>query len=189
VPGLDQLLTMPDKTSLLSLGFAALIALCSTTVSGQERIFSLGLSGGITGSIDEDSSGFSNTTFQLRFTVDTDRHQNVAIRAGRMDFDGEVLGPAVNSTIDYVTVGGEYLFTEAGHESGFLLGLGYYALSGDALDGSDADEGALGLVIGAIGEFDMTERWFVSVDVLVHYAALDSAQIFASGLVGVGYRF
>lgn len=181
---------MLRRKALLALATSAVAAaLFSEPARSQDRVFSLGLSAGITGSIDEDNTGFSNPTFQARFAAETARHRNIAVRVGHMDFGEESLSQAFDVTIDYLTIGGEYLFAEAGHESGFLLGIGYYGLRGTRFDGASADEGGLGLVLGAIGEFEVTERWLVSVDALLHYTALDAAQIFASLQVGMGYRF
>lgn len=157
--------------------------------AAQVHIFSIGLSGGVAGSFDEDEGGFSNTTFQARFAMETTEHNNIAVRIGRMDFEDNSLSQAVDPTIDYLSISGEYLFTEASYESGFFMGLGYYDLSGSRLDGSRADETGIGLQFGAVGEFRLAERWFVFADASFHYVSIDAAQLFGGLQLGVGFRF
>jgi len=157
--------------------------------AAQVRIFSVGLSGGVAGSFDEDEGGFSNSTFQLRFTMETTEHNNLAVRLGRMDFADAFLSQAFDATIDYLTVSGEYLFTEASYESGFFFGLGVYDLAGTRIDGLGADETSVGLQFGAVGEFRLAERWFIFADAAFHYVALDAAQFFGDLQIGVGFRF
>lgn len=156
--------------------------------AAQIRIFSVGLSGGVAGSFDEDEGGFSNSTFQLRFAMETTDHNNIAVRIGRMDFADEFLSQAFDATIDYLTISGEYLFTEAGYESGFFLGVGYYDLAGTR-GGGRADESSVGLQLGAVGEFRVTDRLFVFADAAFHYVNLDAAQIFGDLQIGLGFRF
>lgn len=173
----------------IALAVAALSVALAGPTAAQVRIFSIGLSGGVAGSFDEDEGGFSNSTFQARFAMETTERNNLAVRLGRMDFSGASLSQAFDVTIDYLTISGEYLFTEASYESGFFLGLGYYDLSGDRLAGDRADETSVGLQFGAVGEFRVSDRWFIFADAAFHYAALDAAQLFGDLQIGVGFRF
>ncbi len=173
----------------LAIVLAALAALLAVPASAQVRIFSVGVSGGVAGSFDEDEGGFSNSAFQARFAVETTERRNIAVRLGRMDFADGSLSQAVDPTIDYLTISGEYLFTEGSYESGFFLGLGYYDLAGTSLAAGSADESSIGLQFGAVGEFDVAERWFIFVDAAFHYASLDAAQLFGDLQIGLGFRF
>ena len=157
-------------------------------VTAQEPIFSGVLSGGLAGSLDE-GSGFSNPGFQARFAIETARHQLLSLRLGRMDFSGRSLSLLGDATLDYLTVSGEYLLTEGNYDSGFFIGLGLYDISGVRLDGGDGGQGSIGLILGALGEFDISERWFVYGETAFHYADLDAAQMFANVHIGLGFRF
>jgi hypothetical protein len=178
------------RLNIARVGLIALTMLVTTSVaaSAQTSIFSVALSGGLAGSFDEDS-GFSNATFQARFAFETAQHQFLSVRLGRMDFTGESLSLVNDATIDYVTVAGEYLFTEGNYESGFFMGLGLYDLTGSNNNLEAADEGTVGLLFGAVGEFDVAERWFIYGEAAFHYINLDVAQMFADIQVGLGFRF
>jgi hypothetical protein len=167
----------------------ALVAL-STPLAAQDHFRSIALSGGLAGSIDEDETGFSNPAFQLRFAFETTPHTNLGIRLGRMEFDDANVGPVDRMTVGYVAVVGEYIFDEPSHDSGLFAGLGYFDLDARRIDGGGgSDEGSIGLVIGALGEFDVAKRWFIHAEGFATYTGLDVAQVFATLQVGLGYRF
>ena len=92
----------------------------SGAVAAQEPILSGVLSGGLAGSLDE-GSGFSNPSFQVRFAIETARHRFLSFRLGRMDFSDRSLSLLGEVTLDYLTVSGEYLFTEGNYDSGFFM--------------------------------------------------------------------
>ena len=101
---------MKPETTRIWLIALVLLVFVGGGAAAQESIFSLALSGGLAGSFDEDS-GFSNSTFQARFAVETERHQILSVRLGRMDFSGKSLSLLSEPTLDYLTVSGEYLIT------------------------------------------------------------------------------
>lgn len=173
-----------------SLVTTVILSLLGTVpVDAQEPVLSIGLSGGIAGSLDEDETGFSNGTAQLRFAVETSSRRNLSIRLGRMDFGDADVGRVREVTVDYLTVAGEYLFQEPSYESGLFLGLGFFDLSSTRDDGRSGDESGVGIVIGALGEFEIAERWFIYAEAAFAFTNLDVAQLFADLQVGVGYRF
>jgi len=178
------------RSRIVHVGLIALTLMVATSgaVAAQAPIFSFALSGGMAGSFDEDT-GFSNTTFQARFAVETAQNQFLAIRLGRMDFADASLSLVTEATIDYLTIAGEYLFSEGNYESGFFMGLGLYDMTGVRPDNTSGDEGTIGLVAGAVGEFDMSERWFFYGEAAFHYINLEAAQMFADIQVGLGFRF
>jgi hypothetical protein len=168
------------------------LALClfgSLAAAAQDHPLSVTLSGGVGGSLDEDESGFSNATYQMRFAVETARHTNLGIRLGRMDFGDAEIGRVSDVTLDFVSVAGEYIFDEPSYESGLFLGLGFFDFASTRLDGRSGDETAVGLVVGALAEFALAKRWFVYGEASFAYTNLDIAQLFADLQVGVGFRF
>ena len=177
------------RTSSLLVAMAFLWLALEAPAGAQEPFKSLTLSGGIAGSIDEADTGFSNPILQVRFAVETSARGNLAIRLGRMEFDEVIIGAVHDVTVDYLTVVGEYLFDEPGHDSGLFIGLGFFDLDGTRLDGRGGDEGSVGVIIGALGEFSVGERWFIYGEGSAAYTGLDVAQIFANLQVGVGFRF
>ncbi|MDX1642976.1 MAG: hypothetical protein R3244_01320 [Thermoanaerobaculia bacterium] len=158
-------------------------------LAAQERVLSIAASGGLVGSLDEDEGGFSNSTFQARFAVETARRRLVAVRLGRMDFGDEPVGRASEVTLDYLSLSGEYLFEEDYYESGLFAGLGLFDLASTRSDGRSGDETAVGLVVGALGEFRLADRWFIYGEAAFAYTNLDVAQLFADLQIGVGFRF
>jgi hypothetical protein len=166
----------------------ALVLGAAGSASAQNSVFSLALSGGFAGSLDEDT-GFSNATFQARFAIETAQHQFLAFRLGRMDYSGASFSLLTEATIDYLTVAGEYMFTEGNYESGFFLGLGLYDVTGVQVDGKDGNQASIGIIVGAAGEFDVAESWFVYGEAAFHYVNLDAAQMFADVQIGLGFRF
>jgi hypothetical protein len=169
---------------------ALLASAPGSPLAAQEHIRSISLSGGLAGSIDEDSTGFSNPAFQLRFAVETSPRGNLGVRLGRMDFDDAGIGPVTEMTVDYLAVVGEYLFDEPSHDSGLFAGLGFFDLDATRVDGGrDSDEGSIGLLVGALGEFKVGERWFIYGEGFATYTGLDVAQVFATLQVGFGFRF
>lgn len=172
--------------SLLIAGALCLGALPS---HAQDFPVSLALSGGVGGSLDEDASGFSNGTFQLRLAVETSRRRNIGVRLARIDFGDSEIGRVSDVTLDFLTVSGEYLFDEPSYQSGLYMGLGFFDFSSTRVDGRSGDETAIGLVVGALGEFAISKRWFVYGEAAFAYTNLDIAQLYADLQVGVGYRF
>jgi hypothetical protein len=106
-----------------------------------------------------------------------------------MDFGDEGFGSVTHATIDYLTVSGEYLFEDAFGESGIFIGLGLFDQSGIFEDARDASESGLGLVIGAVGEYRLADRWYLLGEVGFAFTNLDVAQLFLDLQLGIGFRF
>lgn len=156
----------------------------------QSYSFTASLLGGVGGSFDADPDpGFGNPGFQLGFSWLTERKTQVGVRLGRLDFGGERLENLVESDLTYLTLAGEYRFTESYYESGIYLGLGYYSVDGTPVAaGADGDSG-IGVVLGITGDFSINKQFTILVDIAGHFAELDGAQVFGTALVGVGYHF
>lgn len=153
--------------------------------------FTVGAMGGLGGSVDADpGDSLTNTGFQLNLTMVTEPSTHVGFRLGNLALDDdELFGSLSDAELSYATIGGEYRFREPYYQSGLFVGLGGYRLEGTAFDGSDESDTALGLSIGATGEFPLT-RWLgVLVELSGHYADFDEAQFFVMGHAGFAVHF
>ena len=162
----------------------------STAATAQERYsFTASLLGGFGGSLDADPDpGFGNQTFQLGFSWITQPRTSVGLRLGSVDFGDETLDRVTDADLTYLTIAGEYRTRDRFYDSGVYIGLGVYSMDALASTGSVSEE-AVGLTIGVSGDFPVTPRWSVLIELAGHYAELDQTQLFVNGLVGVAYRF
>lgn len=167
----------------------------SAAAQAESHVFTATAAGGIGGpiNVDEPDPGLDNTGFQLGFSWLTAPKSRVSARLGQLDMSGEQLEGLLDPELTYVNIGGEYRYTETYYESGLYLGLGLYQLDGDrfveGVPQSD-DETALGLVLGATGDFPINDRFSVIVELSAHYADFDRGNV-VFGLLhaGVAYRF
>jgi hypothetical protein len=149
--------------------------------------YALSLLGGVGGSSDAD---FTNPTFQLGWSLATERDTEFGIRLGRIGYGskdqvGDLLGPELT----YLSLAGEYRFQESFYSSGMFLGIGYYDIQGDHItDAGDSDDG-FGLHFGVNGDFDINHRWSVIVELGAHWADLGAEKFFATGLAGFAVKF
>lgn len=172
----------------------ALASLAPATAQAQERYnFTASLAAGLAGSTDADpGDGLDNVNLQLGVNFVTEPRTRLALRLGRFDLDSEDrFGTLRNAELTYATVAGEYRFREKFYESGLFLGLGAYQLDGESLfPGGEDDETAVGVNLGALGEFELSRRFSVLVELSGHYVDFDQdANVFAMGLVGLAYHF
>lgn len=144
------------------------------------------LLGGIGGS----SSDISNPTFQLGWSIISDRATHFGVRLGHIGYGSKVqVGDLIGPDLTYVTLAGEYRFQETFYQSGLFFGLGYYDLNGNDVFGFDGSETGIGLTFGVNGEFDINRRWAVVVELAGHWADLEATQVFGNGMVGLALRF
>jgi hypothetical protein len=164
---------------------AALSALPQTASAQETYTYSVGLLGGLGGSPDPPiGDGFDNNGLQLNLDLVTEPRTHLGLRFGRLDL-GDFDGLAA-ADLTYLTLGGEYRFSEGWYESGVYLALGGYRMQADRPDGSDT---ALGAALGFTGEFRVTRRLGVLVELSGHYADLDVAQVFGMGHAGLIFHF
>ena len=141
------------------------------------------------GSLEEDSAGLGNTGFQLGLQLGTGRRTRIGLRYGEIGFDsGDRIGAVFNPTFTYVTVGGEYTFSEGFYESGIYLALGGYRLEGSRLGGSFS-ESTVGLTLGVTGEFEVTRRMGFVLEASFHLADFGPTRYLANFSGGVAYHF
>ncbi len=180
---------MKRFVSLGQLAAVCLLAslLVAPAASAQDKYnFSAALSLGVGGPLnaDDPDPGLGNTGFQATLTWITQPNTRVGVRLGQIDLGDESLGPLLSPDLQYVTVSGEYRFREATYTSGVFLGLGLYAA-----DGSNDDDSALGLTLGFVGDFPVSDRWSVLAELVGHYADLPGSQTFATLHVGAAFHF
>lgn len=154
--------------------------------------FSLGLMGGLGGSLDADpGDDLGNLGGQLSASFVTAPRTFLGIRVGQLALDeNEQFGTLTDASLTYATIAGEYRYSYSFYESGLYLGVGGYRLNGDSVfDGSDRTDTTFGIVLGLTGEFEMTQRIGLVAELAGHWADFDDAQIFLTGHVGLSFHF
>lgn len=170
----------------------AVLLLAPAGASAQQLYsFTLSAAAGFGGSIDaEPGDGIDSGTFQLGAAFVTEPQTLVGLRYGRIGFDSaEPFEDLFDADLSYWTLAGEYKFDQSYYEAGIYVGVGAYQLEGTDAGGASRDETAVGLSIGATGEFTITRRFGVVVELAGHYTDLDRAQIFATGVGGLAFHF
>lgn len=156
----------------------------SQAAASDLHSFTASLLGGVGGSIDKDAAGFSNLSWQLGFGVQREVHTQFGMRLGRIDMSSTtVSNPLSNSALNYLLLGGEYRTQEGLYESGLFIGLGAYKLNGST------SETSIGAALGVTGDFELTRKWTVLVELTGHVTQLEAAKIFATGLAGLALHF
>lgn len=185
------------RTAIRSLALAAaLLAVSAIAVpraaAAELYTYTASALAGFGGSLDADpGDDLGNTAFQLGFSYVTEPRTRVAVRAGRLGLaDGGAYNRLFDAELTYLTLAGEYKFTEPYYDSWVYLGLGGYELTGDpVLAGATDSDTTLGGVIGVTGEFHVNRSFDVVVEFSGHWVDFDDSQVFAMGLVGVAYHF
>jgi hypothetical protein len=167
-----------------------LLAPAAAVHASEARNFTVFGTAGLGGPLDADQPdpGLDNGTFQLGFSWVTQPQARVGIRLGSADL-GDALEQLTDPTLDWLTIGGEYRYNETYFESGLYLGLGYYRLDGE-LGGVSEDESAVGVVLGATGEFPITPMFSIVGELSLHWADLERAnQLFGFFHAGLAVSF
>jgi len=173
---------------------SALLAACllipGAARAQEEYTYTVGLLGGIGGSVDASPGGnLDNTGYQLNLSMVTEPRTHVVVRLGRLNLDSDRgFGSLTDAEMSYATVAGEYRLPESWYESGLYIGLGGYRLQGTR-GASDQTENAVGLSLGATGEFPVTKWLGILVELSGHYVDFDEQQLFAMGHAGVAIHF
>lgn len=170
-----------------SLALATVLALplaAPEAALAQQHPFFVGALGGIGGATEEDP--FEDPAVQLLFGYERGVRDFVVVRAGRLDLDSGDGVLDFQGDLEWLTVVSEYRLPEGFYISGLFLGLGYYQRGGNF--GFEDDE-AWGVTLGIDGEFPITERWSVLVELSGHWADLEGEQVFTMALGGVTFSF
>lgn len=171
-----------------AVSFAALVP--ATPLAAQSPYdYTLAVSAGIGGFLDATpDSGFDDPAVQALFAMRLEPSTYFGVRLGQLDLqvDEEDGGPLFDASLTYATLAGEYRFNDGWYRSGLYLGLGAYDLGGDfAID----DESGFGLSAGVNGDFRLTDRFSLLVELSGHWADLDHAQTFITGTAGIAFHF
>lgn len=147
--------------------------------------------GGLGGSVDADrGDGVDNPGFQVGFSIVTEPRTLVGLRVGRITFDdSQPLESLLDAEMTYAILAGEYRFDQGYYESGVYVGIGGYRLEGTPLGGADPEDTAVGLAVGFTGEFAITRRFGLAIELSGHYADLQETQMFAMGHGGLAFHF
>lgn len=178
---------------------AALLLLVAMLVAGAPAVaqtesytFTLGLTGGIGGSLDADDPepGLGEPALQVVAAMVTGERTLVAVRAGRIDLEGDTgFERFAKADLEYVNVAGEYHFPQSFYVYGVYFGIGYYRLAGDLRTGGSDREQDVGLVLGMTGDFDITRHLSLIGEISGHYAFLDDANLYTMASVGLAAHF
>jgi hypothetical protein len=172
---------------MLALAMAGTVA---PAAAADPYSYTLGILGGIGGSIDADPNvGYDNLALQLNLGFIVSNKTHLVARLGQLDLEDERgFAGLFGADLAYVSVAGEYRYSEALYDSGLFLGLGAYRLHG-TVQGESIDDTTLGLHFGVTGDFRLNASWSVVAELSAHWAALEENQTFALGHMGLAYHF
>lgn len=144
---------------------------------------------GLGGSYDEDQSGLGNSGYQLGLSLGVARRTKVGVRVGEIGYDtGDFVGSVANPDFSYITIGGEYTFSERYYESGIYFALGAYELDG-LQGGLPFEDTTIGVAVGITGEFEITRRLGFVIEGAGHFADFGVARYFITFHGGLAYHF
>jgi hypothetical protein len=153
--------------------------------------YTVGVFGGIGGSFDADPGGsFGNSAYQLNLGVVTEPGTHLILRTGRLALDKDGLfGSLSNADMKYVTIGGEYRYSEKFYESGVFAALGAYRLGGTQVSGHDSRTDTWGLSVGFTGELPIRTWLGLQAELSGHYVDFKEEQFFAMVHAGLVFHF
>jgi hypothetical protein len=176
------------------LGAAALMAgFAAKPARAVEPYFvTVGVLGGIGGPLDADDPdpGTSHPALELQVGYITEPRTILALRVGRLDFSrDDRLGETLDPQLSYITLAGEYRIYRSWYDSGIFLGLGNYRLNGEDATGRSRDSSSWGVIGGVTAEFEIAPHFAVLTQLTAHYADVEGAQLFATGMAGFNFKF
>lgn len=165
-----------------------LLLLVAAPASALDRYaFGLGFFGSAGGTLGGDpDADLDNLGFQVAFSWQTQIRTYLMVRAGQMELEVDEGGGLLDSDLSWLTIAGEYRFTDTAWDSGLFLGLGAYEQSGSPLL---PDDTAVGLTLGTTARFQLTRRLDILLELVGHFTDLDATDTFATGNVGLQFRF
>jgi hypothetical protein len=175
--------------SVVVIGLVVSLGAASQGSAQTYHSLSVSLLGGVGGSPDVEDSDFGNRTLQLAIGVPTELGTSVTLRVGRFETDEAAdFGGFGGATFDYATLAGDYQFHEPAFDSSLFFGLGAYRLEG-LVNGVVDDEVVAGLTFGVGADFPISKKVSLALEVAGHWADFDDAQIFATAMGGLTFRF
>lgn len=157
----------------------------------DDYTFTAGLLGGFGGSFDQSSDAdLDHRAIELAFGMVTNDRTLTMVRFGELEFDSDLSVEGLfDAELTFLTIAGEYRFRQPSYDYGVYLGLGGYQLSGEDPFEGEVDDRGLGLALGFTGDFDLTRRLSVVVEISAHYAFLDRADLYGMALGGLAVHF
>ncbi|MBZ0111072.1 MAG: hypothetical protein K8J08_01290 [Thermoanaerobaculia bacterium] len=183
---------MRAKGLVTTLWMVALVTMgtVAPAAAAEPYSYTLGILGGSGGSIDADPGiGYDNLALQMNLGFVVSPQTHLVARLGQLDLDDERgFAGLYGADLTYLSVAGEYRYSEPLYESGLFLGLGAYQLKGHVL-GESIDDTALGMHFGITGDFRLNANWSFVAELSAHWADLDENKTFALGHMGLAYHF
>lgn len=176
---------------VLAVAAALSLAAPGGAAASEPYTFTVLLEGSLGGPLQESDgadSGLDNGGFQLGFSVVSKGDIHIGGRLGSIDFD-EGLGGLSDVSLDYVNLGGEYRFHEGFYDSGVYFGLGNYEIEGRDGAGNVTTDDSIGLALGVTGEFEVTPKLGIMLELTSHITDLATEELFLTGHVGVAIHF
>jgi hypothetical protein len=176
----------------LLLAVLALPTLPATARAEDLYTYSVAALGGVGGSPDVNGANYGNGGYQVNFGLVTEPRTVLGLRIGKMSLNRPaVFGTLTGADLSYATIGGEYRLRQGFYDSGVYIALGAYNLRGREADGTRRDQTAAGAALGLTGEFTITRRLGVLVELSGHYADFSrrDIQFFAMGHAGLIVHF
>lgn len=160
-------------------------------VAQDDYTFTAGLLGGFGGSFDDSSdSDLDHRAVEAAIGMVTNDRTLTVVRFGQLEFDSDLSVEGLfDAELTFLTIAGEYRFRQPSYDYGVYLGLGGYELAGEDLFDGEVDDRGLGLALGFTGDFDLTRRLSVIVELSAHYAFLDRADLYGMALGGLAVHF
>jgi len=181
-----------------TLAVIALVGLLLAPAAAQAQelySFTSSLLLGVGGFFDENDGGFGNPSFQLGFSNVIEKRTHVGFRLGHVGFgSSDFVGDLKGADLTYLNISGEYRspgssFSGSFVQSGVYIGLGGYQLGGTTEDGESESGASIGLVLGLMGDIEITPRFAVRIELSGHILSSDVARYLGLAQVGVAYRF
>ena len=122
--------------------------------------------------------------------IGTEPFTHLVLRTGKLalDRDGN-FGTLSGADMKYVTIGGEYRYSERFYESGVFAALGAYQLNGTQASGRDVRDQTWGISVGFTGELPIKPWLGVQAELSGHYVDFKEAQFFAMAHAGIVFHF
>lgn len=133
----------------------------------------------------EPDADLDNFGGQVVFGWQSELRTYVVTRAGQLSLDVDEGDGLLDSDLRWLTVSGEYRFSDAAWDSGLFVGIGFYEEEGSAI----GDDSGLGLTLGTTARFPIVERLDLMLELAGHFTELERADVFVSGGAGVSFRF
>jgi hypothetical protein len=157
----------------------------------DDYTFTAGLLGGFGGSFDDSSDAdLDHRAVEAAVGMVTNDRTLTMVRFGQLEFDSDLEVEGLrDAELTFLTIAGEYRFRQPSYDFGIYLGLGGYELAGEDFFAGEVDDRGLGLALGFTGDFDLTRRLSVVVELSAHYAFLDRADLYGLALGGLAVHF